>query len=689
MIRRLLPVLLLFGLAGAFIPWSEEAVHHAIAQSQVFCPTRPPGTDDNTCASTAFVQAAGGGSGGITVGTTTVTGGTSGQCLYNNSGVVGTTSCTGGGGITFTDGTHTVTGSTQLTVTGGTVGGSTPNATLTVSGGTITQGSTATSGFTNNNVLTSSSSTVGQVSPTVTVNGTPCTLGSSCSPSGTGGITNVSMSQQNTTGTVAGTTALTLVAAKDFINSEGIRVNHAGAAFTIAQPTGAAVTHGGTTGSTSYAYTIASLDSAGGVGKSVTNATTTTGNATLSAANYNIISWTAASGASGYAVYGNKAGSLTFLGITLSTNWHDIGGAAEVAPDWLPAAPQTSASLPDFLVTTVSSGGGTTSIVMANAATQSGSGLYVTHDDTAAIQAAFNATPPASVTFPASTQCAFITSQLELPDASPIEVRGTGRTTSCIQAAALMSAMIDKGTNMATFGGSVHDLGLLGAGLASINLEAQGGWNYQFYNLNLFDVVSNANLYLGNGTQYVGNFLVRDVFAFNGPAGANDNCNSPSCLPFANGYNDSINNNFINFIGANATFANYQDDTIASSNHLTAVHGYNYPVALIGTYNMYLGGSGTSSVGFEGDGAVTADVGILGSENVITGSTVIFDSVTPTIGFVLLSGAIQNIIHSNMISGPTTANGVVNNSGGATNSACDNLLVNVHTGLATYTNLCN
>lgn len=41
----------------------------------------------------------------------------------------------GSSGITFTDGTHTVTGSTQLTVTGGTVGGSTPNATLTVTGG--------------------------------------------------------------------------------------------------------------------------------------------------------------------------------------------------------------------------------------------------------------------------------------------------------------------------------------------------------------------------------------------------------------------------------------------------------------------------------------------------------------------------------------------------------------------------
>jgi hypothetical protein len=38
-------------------------------------------------------------------------------------------------GTTFTDGTHTVTGAKQLTVTGATVGGTSPNATLTVTGG--------------------------------------------------------------------------------------------------------------------------------------------------------------------------------------------------------------------------------------------------------------------------------------------------------------------------------------------------------------------------------------------------------------------------------------------------------------------------------------------------------------------------------------------------------------------------
>jgi hypothetical protein len=39
-----------------------------------------------------------------------------------------------GSGVTFTDGVHTVSNATQLTVSGGTIGGVAPNATLTVSG---------------------------------------------------------------------------------------------------------------------------------------------------------------------------------------------------------------------------------------------------------------------------------------------------------------------------------------------------------------------------------------------------------------------------------------------------------------------------------------------------------------------------------------------------------------------------
>lgn len=41
-----------------------------------------------------------------------------------------------GSGVTFTDGVHTVSSATQLTVTGGTIGGTSPNGTLLITGGT-------------------------------------------------------------------------------------------------------------------------------------------------------------------------------------------------------------------------------------------------------------------------------------------------------------------------------------------------------------------------------------------------------------------------------------------------------------------------------------------------------------------------------------------------------------------------
>jgi hypothetical protein len=44
----------------------------------------------------------------------------------------------GGGSLTLTDGTTTVAGTTQITVTGGTVGGASPDATLTIAGGGLT-----------------------------------------------------------------------------------------------------------------------------------------------------------------------------------------------------------------------------------------------------------------------------------------------------------------------------------------------------------------------------------------------------------------------------------------------------------------------------------------------------------------------------------------------------------------------
>ena len=84
-------------------------------------------------------------------------------------------------------------------------------------------------------------------------------------------------SQTQTTGTIsAGGTALTIASAIDFVNcpplsgepGQGIRIYHAGAAPTVAAPTGVTVTPVGTTGSTTYSYEIVANDYYGGASAS-------------------------------------------------------------------------------------------------------------------------------------------------------------------------------------------------------------------------------------------------------------------------------------------------------------------------------------------------------------------------------------------------------------------------------------
>lgn len=65
------------------------------------------------------------------------------------------------------------------------------------------------------------------------------------------------------------------------------------------QPT---VTHGGTVGTTTYGYRVTSVNAYGETTGSV-EGTSATGNASLSATNYNLIQWVATSGATGYRIY--------------------------------------------------------------------------------------------------------------------------------------------------------------------------------------------------------------------------------------------------------------------------------------------------------------------------------------------------------------------------------------------------
>jgi hypothetical protein len=202
-------------------------------------------------------------------------------------------------------------------------------------------------------------------------------------------------SSQSTTGSItSGSNALTVASAIDFQNGQGISIANAGPLPTISAPSAPTVTATGTTGSTSWAYAVAALDGKGGETAASPVTTITNGNATLSSTNYNAISWTAVTGAAGYAVYRTTAGGTPnttgLIAIVSGTSFDDTG-VATITPPVGVSSTAPSSALGELLVTTIHGGAGTTTLTLAAAASTTVSGAAVNHDDTAAIQAAINA----------------------------------------------------------------------------------------------------------------------------------------------------------------------------------------------------------------------------------------------------------------------------------------------------------
>ena len=103
----------------------------------------------------------------------------------------------------------------------------------------------------------------------------------------------------------------------------------------VGQPLAPVLTHGGTVGTTTYGYKITAINTFGETTPSP-EGTSAAGNAVLSGTNWNIVSWSAVEGCTGYKVYRTTGGAVPTLVATVASTTlviHDIGqGSAGIGP---------------------------------------------------------------------------------------------------------------------------------------------------------------------------------------------------------------------------------------------------------------------------------------------------------------------------------------------------------------------
>lgn len=109
----------------------------------------------------------------------------------------------------------------------------------------------------------------------------------------------------------------------------------------LTTPTGLSVTPMGTGGSTTYSYRVSAFNNQGET-LAVAAASTTTGNATLSSTNYNLLDWNDVSGATGYNIYGRKATGIghTFMASVYGETNSTYNDTGEDDPDTVTLVPE-------------------------------------------------------------------------------------------------------------------------------------------------------------------------------------------------------------------------------------------------------------------------------------------------------------------------------------------------------------
>ncbi len=290
-----------------------------------------------------------------------------------------TTPCTGGGPGAWAFGErgvwNCVAGSFVQT-TGGDLSGPFSNATVnTVEGGQIP----VTAGYTGALSLTGNSGNGSDQISGANVNGT-------INPRAYGAV---GLKTASTCATSINSNLVTITPRGDFQNGQTVMCAHAGLPSTATAPSAFTVVASDPSGvgASSWTYNICTFDAVTGQMSGCASAAVnnTAGlNSNLSG-NSNLLHWTRGVNGTATAIY-NQTGLIGLIPIGV-TSFRDVGQAIEAFNE-LPATPPSGA-LNQRLSTTITGGGGTTSLVLGSAANAAISGQFFSHDDTAAIQAAF------------------------------------------------------------------------------------------------------------------------------------------------------------------------------------------------------------------------------------------------------------------------------------------------------------
>lgn len=119
-------------------------------------------------------------------------------------------------------------------------------------------------------------------------------------------------------------------------------------------PTNLAVAAQGTTGSTDYSYEVTAYN-AHGETTACSNVDISDGHATLSATNYNQVTWTAVNNATGYNIYGRTStgyGRVYIATITNGTTYNDTGSDSPVTSKLAPEANNTGGIIGKYAIFT-------------------------------------------------------------------------------------------------------------------------------------------------------------------------------------------------------------------------------------------------------------------------------------------------------------------------------------------------